>query len=131
MNKKMKKETCPLSNYDLNVLLPILIKGLEMKKEKTNAVTANQIVCGLQCNGLKINKKHVFRLISYIRQNDLVVGLMASSVGYYITNSEQELIKYEERLMKREAALKKVRMTMKRQRAAMFNKERHKQTQLF
>ena len=131
MKSKLKKSTYSLTDYDLNVLLPLLIKGLEQKKEKTNAVTANQIVWGLQRNGLKITKRHVFRLIGYIRMNDLVVGLMASSVGYYITNNEQELIKYEKRLMCREAKLKKLRMSMKRQRAAMFNKELQKQTQLF
>ena len=131
MKSKLKQNPYSLKDYDLNVLLPILIKGLEQKKEKTNAVTANQIVYGLQRNGLKITKKQVFRLIGYIRINDLVVGLMASSVGYYITNNEKELIKYEKRLMSREAKLKKLRMSMKRQRAAMFSKELQKQTQLF
>ena len=51
MKSKLKKSTYSLTDYDLNVLLPLLIKGLEQKKEKTNAVTANQIVCGLQRNG--------------------------------------------------------------------------------
>ena len=131
MKSKLRKNTYSLTDYDLNVLLPLLIKGLETKKGKANAVTANQIVCGLQRNELKITKKHVFRLIGYIRINDLVVGLMASSVGYYITNNEQELIKYEKRLMSREANLRKMRMSVKRQRTALFNKELRKQTQLF
>lgn len=131
MKSKLKKSTYSLTDYDLNVLLPLLIKGLEQKKEKTNAVTANQIVWGLQRNGLKITKRHVFRLIGYIRMNDLVVGLMASSVGYYITNNEQELIKYEKRLMSREANLRNMRMSMKRQRATMFNIALQKKSQLF
>lgn len=131
MKSKLKKSTYSLTDYDLNVLLPLLIKGLEQKKEKTNAVTANQIVWGLQRNGLKITKRHVFRLIGYIRMNDLVVGLMASSVGYYITNNEQELIKYEKRLMSREANLRSMRMSMKRQRATMFNIALQKKSQLF
>ncbi len=131
MKKVLKERASSLSSYELNVLLPILIKGLEQKKEKTNAVTANQIVYGLQRNGLKINKKHVFILIGYIRMNDLVVGLMASSVGYYITNNEKELIKYEKSLMSKEIEIRKVRMSMKRQRAAMFKKPSNQQTHLF
>ena len=131
MKSKLKENPYSLKDYDLNVLLPLLIKGLEQKKEKTNAVTANEIVNGLQRNGLKITKKRVFRLIGYIRMNDLVMGLMASSVGYYITNNEQELIKYEKRLMSREARLKKMRMSVKRQRNSLFNKELQKHTHLF
>ena len=48
MKKELKKETCPLSNYELNVLLPILMKGLETKKGRANAVTNKQIVQGLK-----------------------------------------------------------------------------------
>ena len=131
MHKKLTKETRLLNNYDLNVLVPILIKGLEIKKGKRNAVTASQIVNRLQCNGLKINQRHIFRIISYIRMNDLLVGLMASSNGYYITDNEQELIKYEKRLMSKEIEIRKVRMSMKRQRAAMFKKPSNQQTHLF
>ena len=120
MKKELKKEKQTLNNYDLNVLLPILKKGLEKKKGIANAVTGKEIMLGLQSNGLKINMRNISRIINYIRLNDLIVGLMGSSAGYYITDNEQELIKYENRLLSHEASLRNVRMSMKRQRTVLF-----------
>ena len=132
MKNRMKEKTCrTLTTYDQNVLLPILMKGLEMKKGKENAVTGKGIVYALKNAGLRIDERHVCRLINHIRTNDLVAGLMASNKGYYTTKNEQELIDYEKILWRREAALKDVRMSMQRQRKTMFVPVREKQTQLF
>ena len=128
----MKKETYrPLTTYEQNVLLPILMKGLEMKKGNVNAVTNKQIVQSLRKHGVKISRTSVNLLINYIRTNDLMVGLMATSFGYYITNSEKELIEYENGLLSREVALRRVRLCIQRQRRAMFKKILERQTQLF
>ena len=135
MKKELKKQTRPLTNYDHNVLLPILMKGLELKKGKMNAVTGKQILQGMQSQGLKINYRDVLMLINHIRTNDLVVGLMAISAGYYITNSEQDFMKYEDTLLSREKSIRKVRMSIQRQRRSLFSqlsqKNTHSQTQLF
>lgn len=131
MKKELKKEKQTLNSYDLNVLLPILKKGLEKKKGIANAVTGKEIMLGLQSNGLKINMRNISRIINYIRLNDLIVGLMGSSAGYYITDNEQELIKYENRLLSHEASLRNVRMSMKRQRESMTLRSTLKQPQLF
>ena len=128
---KLKKETRHLSNYDLNVLLPILIKSLEMKQGKENAVRGKQIIEGLRNHGLKINRRSLYMLINHIRTNDLVVGLMASTVGYYITSNNQELMDYENSLLSREVEIRKVRKSIKRQRSALFLDLPKKQTQLF
>ena len=120
MKKELKKERRPLSNYEQNVLMPILIKGLEMKKGKKNAVTNNQIVRGLRGHGLKVSHRDVCSLINHIRTNDLVLGLVASSFGYYISSSEREFFDYEQSLLNREMEIKKVRISIERQRRKMF-----------
>ena len=131
MKNNLKKESQGFSNYDLNVLLPILKKGLATKKGKANAVNGKQIIEGLRSHGLKINNRSLVGLINYIRTNDLIVGLMSSSNGYYTTNSEREFIGYEHRLFSREASLKKVRLSIERQRRTMFTEHKEKQSQLF
>src|SRR5690554_4241375 len=109
MKKELKKGTRHLSNYDQNVLLPILIKSLKIKKGKANAVTNKQIVHGLQSQGLKIGERDVAMLINHIRTNDLIIGLVACpSNGYYITDSEQDFMKYEQSLLCREKSIRKV-----------------------
>ena len=134
MKNRMKKVTYrPLSNYEQNVLLPILMKGLGMKKGKLNAVTNKQIVHSVRKHGVRISSSSVSLLINHIRTNDLMVGLMATSYGYFVSSSEQELVDYEKSLMSREVALRKVRMSMQRQRKTMFAQmaEREAQSQLF
>ena len=129
--KSQVKKCLPLSIYEQNVLLPILMKGLEVKKGKVNAVTRKQILTGIKSQNVKINRSHVERIINHIRMNDLIEGLVGSTTGYYITSTEQELMDYEVSLQKREASLKKVRLIMQRQRRSMFSQEPEKQTQLF
>ena len=131
MKRILKKQSRPLTNYDHNVLLPILMKGLETKRGRMNAVTSNQIVQGLRSQGLKITHRDVCSLINHIRRNDLVVGLMASTVGYYITDNERELIDYEGSLLRREESIREVRMSIERQRRGMFLQTAQRQTQLF
>ena len=131
MKKELKKEKQTLNNYDLNVLLPILKKGLEKKKGIANAVTGKEIMLGLQSNGLRINMRNITRIINYIRLNDIIVGLMGSSAGYYISSNEQDLIDYEGSLLRREEALKKVRMSIKRQRKSMVSLSTLREPQLF
>ena len=120
MKKRSREVTKRLSVYEQNVLLPILIKGLKMKKGKMNAVANKEIVQGLRDHGVKVTEREVYRLINHIRTNDLVVGLVTSSTGYYITNSERDFIMYEGSLQIREAALKEVRMSIQRQRRKLF-----------
>lgn len=120
--EKITRKTAPtLTNFELNVLLPILIKGLKTKKGKENAVTRNQIICGLRNNGLRIGIGLLQKLINYIKMNDLVKGLMASPMGYYIAITEEELVGYERDLLHRELTIKDVRMSVKRQRTALFS----------
>ena len=131
MNINLKNESRALSNYELNVLLPVLKKGLETKKGKSNAVKGKQIMEGLINNGVKVNERQMHRIINYIRMNDLIAGLMASHNGYYISCSAEELIDYEKSLLSREAALKEVRMSIKRQRKTLYSQLAQKKTQLF
>ena len=121
MKKTTTKPTPQLTNFEQNVLLPILIRGLKTKTGKENAVTRNQIICGLRNNGLAISLALLQKLINYIKINDLVKGLMASPTGYYIANTEQELVGYEQNLLQRELTIKDVRMSVKRQRTALYS----------
>lgn len=120
MRNFMRTETNLLSIYEQNVVLPILIKGLKQKKGRMNAVTSKQIVQALKNNGLKANVRDVCRVINYIRTNDLIVGLMATNSGYYVTDSESEFVEYELSLFSREFEIKKVRESIERQRKMLF-----------
>lgn len=130
MIKGFDKETAPLCEYETGVLLPIMIKGLQTKIGKRSAIKNGQIVQTLK-SSYKITEARVRKLINHIRTNDIIPGLIATSDGYYIAQTEDELIEYEESLKGRENAIREVRVSIERQRRKLFRANTEIQTELF
>jgi hypothetical protein len=131
MIKNFENETQPLSEYEKNVLLPLLIRGLETKKGNKNAVTNKHIVSALKPT-YNLNEARVRKIINHIRTNDLIPGLIATSEGYFIAETESELLEYEESLKGREDAIRGVRLSIARQRRMLYEQVRSgQQTNLF
>jgi len=131
MIKNFENETQPLTDYEINTLLPLIIRGLETKKGRVNAVTNKYIVSVLKGN-YNLNEVRVRKIINHIRTNDLIPGLIATSEGYFIAETEAELLEYEESLKGREDAIKEVREAIARQRRILYQQEReYKQQNLF
>lgn len=121
MIKGFDKETQPLTDYERKILLPVLVSGLKDKKGKHNAVTNKHIVNFLAPK-YKISDARVRKIINHIRTNDLVPALIATSGGYYVAQSESELLEYEQSLKGREDAIRSVRQSIERQRRTFNNK---------
>lgn len=120
--------TEPLTEKEEKVFLPPILRGLRTKIGKSRAVTNKSITRGLKENcGLTISEARVRKIINYIRCKDLVPCLIATSEGYYIAETEQELLDYEESLAGRESAIREVRESIQRQR---MRKYWNKQSQL-
>lgn len=131
MIKGFDRETQPLTEYELGVLLPLLIEGLQTKLGRENAVTNKHIVNALK-GAYKLNEARVRKIINHIRTNDLVPGLIATSEGYFIATTETELLEYEESLKGREDAIREVRLSIARQRRILYQQAREgKQGTLF
>ena len=90
MIKGFDQETQPLNDYEMGVLLPLLVRGLRTKIGRENAVTNKHIVNTLK-GSYKLNDARVRKIINHIRTNDLIPGLIATSEGYFIAQSEVEL----------------------------------------
>ncbi len=119
MIKGFTTETEPLSDYERDVLVPVLIRGLIEKVGKARAVTNKYIVQCLKAD-YKITEARVRKVINYIRTKDLVPCLIATSDGYYIAETEQELKDYEDSLLGREEAIRAVRLSINRQRKLRY-----------
>lgn len=131
MIKGFDRETQPLTEYEIGVLLPLLVKGLQTKLGRENAVTNKYIVNALK-GACKLNEARVRKIINHIRTNDLVPGLIATSEGYFIATTEAELLEYEESLKGREDAIREVRLSIARQRRILYQQAREgKQGTLF
>ena len=116
-------ETDPLSDYELKTVLPQIVRGLLRKVGKANAITNSAIVRGMKANlNLSLTEARVRKIINHIRCHDLVPCLIATSNGYYIAESEQELKEYETSLLGREEAIRNVRLAIQRQRTRKFDR---------
>lgn len=114
MIKGFNSETAPLTEYEENVLLPLVLRGL-------NAVTNRTIVQRLNIAGYTVTEPRIRKLINHIRMTDLLPGLIATSGGYFLATSEAELLDYEQSLIGREDAIKQVRLAIARQRRILYN----------
>lgn len=120
MIKGFSNETSPLNDYELRVLLPVILAGLKDKQGKRNAVTNGYIIGRLKQQGYRIDAARLRKVINHIRTNDLIPGLIATSEGYFLAEDEQELMDYEDSLRGREEAIKAVRMAIARQRRMLY-----------
>ena len=119
-----QEQTEPLTEYEETQLLPQIVRGLSLKVGKDNAVTNTAIVRGMKENlNLRTTEPRVRKIINHIRNNDLVPCLIATSQGYYVAESEQELKDYEESLLGREEAIHSVRMSIQRQRIQKYHQQ--------
>lgn len=114
MLKGFEATTAPLSEYEMKVLVPLIVRGLRTKVGKAKAVTNSYIVRCLK-GRYELTEARVRKIINYIRCNDIVPFLIATSTGYYIATSPDEVRDYEESLLSREAAIRAVREAIHRQ----------------
>ena len=119
MIKGFDNETSPLNDYELRVLLPVILAGLKTKQGKRNTVTSKYIIGRLKPD-YKLDAPRLRKIINHIRTNDLLPGLVATSEGYYLATSEKEFMDYEDSLRGREEAIKAVRLSIARQRRILF-----------
>lgn len=110
-----EKETAKLNDYEKTTLLPVMVKCLERKIGKENAVTNAYMCVKMNEKGYEIGESRVRKIINYIRTNWLVPRLMASNAGYYVTNNVNELRAYITSLEGREEAIRAVRKEVEKQ----------------
>jgi len=102
-------------NDDESKMLPIIAKGLQTKKGQDRAVTNDNIIAGMQKIGHKIGSARVRKIINVIRRYGLVNFLIASSKGYHVATSRDEVVEYIDSLRQRESAIREVRVALENQ----------------
>lgn len=106
MIESFEDQTHPLTEYELKTLLPLMIQGFTTKIGKAKAVTNAQICKALINKGFDVNEPRIRKLVFYIRQQNLVPNLIASSKGYWIATDRKEVDIWVDSLQSRIDALK-------------------------
>jgi hypothetical protein len=84
-------QTSPLTEYERDVLLPMMIRGLKTKIGVEKCITNPQICKALKELGHKISEPRVRKIVFHIRHNNLIPKLIASSKGYWIATNKNEV----------------------------------------
>lgn len=104
-----KKETEPLTEYEREKVLPIMVKCLSKHRGRGNAITNSKMCEKMKECGYGITETRVRKIINHIRNNDLVTCLKASSLGYYVATDKKDMQQYIDSLDERISAIQKVR----------------------
>jgi hypothetical protein len=109
------RQTEPLNDYERDTLLPVICRGLKTKIGEARAITNAAITKAMKGAGYQLNEARVRKIINHIRTTGMVKWLIATSKGYYIATSRQEMEDYIGSLRGREDAIRAVRESMEKQ----------------
>tara|TARA_R110002051_G_scaffold161489_3_gene233049 strand:- start:304 stop:663 length:360 start_codon:yes stop_codon:yes gene_type:complete len=115
MITNFEPQTYELNQYELHTLLPILIQGFSTKKGKEKAVTNKAICKALKLGGCKITDTRLRKVVHYIRVKNLVPLLIATSKGYYVATTKQEVETYIKSLSERINSISEVKNSLVKQ----------------
>ena len=86
--------TRELTSYENEELLPIIVRGMKKKIGAENAVKNGTAIASLKKKGYKISDARFRKLMHIIRVSGMVEGIVATSKGYYIAQTEDEWSSY-------------------------------------
>lgn len=108
-------QTEPLTEYERDTLLPVICRGLRNKIGEARAITNTAITKAMKGAGYQLTEARLRKIINHIRIHGLIKWLIATSKGYYIATSRQEMEDYIVSLRGREDAIRAVRESMEKQ----------------
>lgn len=109
------EQTQPLTQYEEEILLPVMVKCLKRHKGEKRVITNKQMCEALEANGYKAGAARIRKVINHIRINGLVEFLVANSKGYFVATSKDEVKSHISSLMGREQAINAVRRALEKQ----------------
>lgn len=110
-----KAQTEPLTDYERDILLPIIYRGLKNKIGEARAITNTTITRAMKQAGYQLTESRLRKIINHIRTTGMIRWLIATSKGYYIATSREDVESYISSLRGREEAIRAVRESMENQ----------------
>jgi hypothetical protein len=101
-----------LTDYEKQSILPVLIYNLKNCIGVDNAISNKEILKKLDKMDITTTAPRIRKMIHHIRRKGYVNRLIATSKGYYVTTSKEELMKYVESLEQRESAIAAIRQSL-------------------
>jgi hypothetical protein len=99
-----EEETAKLTEYELS-LAKIMAGAFQSRVGIENAITAGQIVASMSRKGHKITEPRVRKIVHFLVATKQVNRLVATSKGYHIAKSDQEVEDHVLSLIQRAASI--------------------------
>lgn len=106
-----EKYTIELNDDEMKIV-HIMVDRFTHKPGIKNIVSNPQIVDGLKSIGIETTEPRIRKIIQYIRTNNLIPGLIATSKGYYSTDDIEHLQQWIETMKQRENAIRESRKSI-------------------
>lgn len=119
MIRNFDKETCPLNDYEQNIVMPKVVSCLKSRVGRAKAISSTKIL-GTYLADCMIDAARLRKVINYIRTKGLIKCLMATSKGYYVAENREELESYIESLQGREDSIRELRRSIRKQMNKVF-----------
>lgn len=91
MIQGFQKQTKPLTEYERDVLLPVICRGLRTKIGIGNIISGAKIVKAMTAAKYKLTEPRLRKIINYIRNHNLVPCLASNGQGYFIATCPEEI----------------------------------------
>lgn len=105
MITNFEEQTKPLSKEEQEKMVPELVQLFEARKGLRQAIRNRALITFLSIVGYDTKPDRVRKMINFIRVNCLVKNLIASNLGYYVSNDEKEIQNYVLSLYQRARAI--------------------------
>jgi len=131
MITEFEHETVKLNDHERNVLMPLLVNGLRSRVGKGRAVTNKYISQCFAKQNEAVGGVRIRKLINYIRVNNLIPLLLATSSGYYVADNKDEVLTYIQSLKERADSINYVRECLISQLKVLGEDEEKETNKLF
>lgn len=107
--------THDLTDYEVNTLIPLIVRKIKLNVGPENAASSKHIILVLKGLGHRTSGPRLRKMINLIRRTGLVPNLLASGKGYYVANDKEDAKRFIKSLREREEAIRAVRLAMEEQ----------------
>lgn len=114
MIKNFETITASLTEYERDMVIPVLVEFLKPRIGSKYAIRNKEICRIFRNNGYEVSEPRIRKCINYIRINGLVPHLIANSNGYYRASSVEQVETYLESLDQRATAIWAMRAALAR-----------------
>lgn len=120
MLQGFQTQTEPLTEYERDTLLPVIVRGLINKVGEAKAITNAAITKAMRGAGYVLDGPRLRKIINHIRTSDIIPGLVSNAQGYFVATTASEIDECIVSLQGRVDATQAIIRALQRQRQIKF-----------